>query len=201
MTSRARARRTAVAAVLAAVLAATVGACGVDPQSTPEPVPQDRLPQVMPTASGGPSTSRTQVWGVREQRVVPVVVSLPVADVMTRLQALLELVQVGQAPVSAVAPRTRAVSVVRRERLIVVSLSAEFRSTPEKDLPLALAQVVLTLTEHPGVEEVEVRVDDEVVGLRDERGAPVARPLRRTDVEGLVEGGRLAPPSASPSPG
>ena len=179
--------RSAAMVVMAMVLAA----CGVDQQSSPEPVPQDRLPRVMPTASGGTGAVRSRVWGVREQRLVPVFVSLSDTDVMTRLQALIELGSPGQQPATAMARGTRVVSVVQRDRVVVVRLSTEFRQTPAKDVPLALAQVVLTVTEQPDVDEVEIRVGESTVPLLDEQGRTLSRPLRRSDFEGLVEGGRI----------
>lgn len=171
-------------------VALSVTACGVEAQTGPEPVPTDRLPRLVPTSQAVAPAVRARVWGVREQRVVPVVVSLPGADLTTRLQALVDLARPGQQVRTAVAPGTRVVSVLQRDRLVVVAVSTEFDGTPEKDVPLALAQLVLTVMEQPGVEEVEVRVGQRAVGLVDDRGRPLARPLRRTDVESLVEGAR-----------
>ena len=172
-------------------MAVALAACGVDEQSSPEPVPEERLPRVMPTGDGGTDAVRGRVWGVREQRVVPVFVSLSGGDVMTRLQALIELGSPGQQPATAVAPGTRIVSVVQRERLVIVRRSTDLRGTPARDVPLALAQLVLTVTEQPDVGEVEVRVDETTVPLVAEGGTPLSRPLRRSDFEGLAEGGRI----------
>lgn len=182
-----RALRTAAAVVIGMAVAA----CGVEPQPAPEPIPAERLPRATPEASRSTPAVRGRIWGVREQRVVPVFVSLPDGTVEARLQALVALGNPEQPQGTALARGTRVVSALQRERLVVVALSAEFSRTPQRDLPLALAQVVLTVTEERTAEEVEVRAGGTTVAFVDERGTPVSRPLRRTDVAELVEGGRV----------
>jgi hypothetical protein len=180
----------AVRAAATVTAAMALAACGVQPQPAPEPVPEDRLARTMPEAGSSTPAVRGRIWGVREQRVVPVVVSLPDDTVQTRLQALVALGDAGQPPGTAVVRGTRVVSVVERGRLVVVTLSADFGRASARDAPLALAQVVLTVTEQRRQDQVEVRAGGTTVAFVDERGTPVSRPLGRTDVESLVEGGR-----------
>lgn len=187
-TRQLRARRLRTWAALG--LAVVVTACGVEPQDSPAPVPADRLPRATPEAASSSPAVRTRIWGVREQRVVPVAVSLPEGSAAARLQALLTLADPGQQVATALAAGTRVVSVVQRGDLVVVSVTREFRQTRDRDVPLALAQVVLTLTEERTVKQVEVQADGTTVVLVDERGVALSRPLRRTDFAGLVEGGR-----------
>lgn len=182
--------RWGVRAAATVTAAMAFAACGVQPQPAPEPVPEDRLARTMPEAGISTPAVRARIWGVREQRVVPVFVSLPDDTVQTRLQALVALGDAGQPPGTAVVRGTRVVSVVERGRLVVVTLSADFGRASPRDAPLALAQVVLTVTEQRRQDEVEVRAGGTTVAFVDERGTPVSRPLRRTDVESLVEGGR-----------
>lgn len=181
----------ALRAAVAVGMSVVVAACGVEPQPAPEPIPAERLPRATPEAGGSTPAVRGRVWGVREQRVVPVFVSLPDASVEARLRALVALGDPDQPPGTAVVRGTRVVSVVQRGRLVVVTLSAEFGRASQRELPLALAQVVLTVTEDPTAEEVEVHAGGTTVAFVDERGTPVSRPLRRTDVAGLIEGGRV----------
>ena len=169
-----------------------LAACGVEPQTRPEPIPSARLPSLtspQPSDSSTPA-ARTRVWGVREQRAVPVFVTLRDAGIPARLEALLLLGEPGQQLGTAVVRGTRVESVMQRGGLLLVNLSAEFRRAPNNDIPLALAQVVLTVTEVPGVDQVEVRAGGVPVALVDPSGKTVSRPLRRTDFAGLVEGGR-----------
>ena len=173
------------------VVAVGLAACGVEPQARPEPVPSGRLPQASsPPRDDTSAGARTRIWAVRDQRLVPVFVSVPPSGVQARLEALLSLGQEGQQLGTAVVRGTRVESVMQRGDLVAVTLSAEFRRAPQKEIPLALAQVVLTVTETPGVTRVEVRADGTPIGLVDQSGRAVSRPLLRADFTGLVEGGR-----------
>jgi hypothetical protein len=72
------------------LVAFAVTACGVEPQSRPEPVPAERLPSARPEASTAPM-SRDRVWGARDGRLVPVFVDVPPQSPAGRVRALLRL--------------------------------------------------------------------------------------------------------------
>lgn len=160
-------------------------ACGVQPQDEPQPVPADRLPGATAPPSAD-AADRDRVWGVRDQRLVPVFVELPDKDVGSRVRALLLLADSAQEATSI--PRgTRLLSVDRRGDLVELVLTSRFMSTDERTVPLALAQIVFTVTEVPGVERARVETSDGPVPLVDAAGQVVGRPLQRTDFAAMSD--------------
>jgi hypothetical protein len=190
MTRRLRKRkpRTRVAArwPVALLVAVLLSGCGVRPQSAPEPVPSDRLPSATqsPAASGA---VRGQVWGARNQRLVPVFVELTDSGVAGRVRALLSLAEPGQRPPTALRDGTRLLRVTRSGDTVELALSSDLHLIPMTDLPLALGQLVFTVTELPGVRRVHVRAGQQQVRYLDATGRRITRPLVRTDFDGLVE--------------
>jgi hypothetical protein len=179
---RARAR---LLLLLAVVL--LVGACGVEPQRLPEPVPVERLP----AASPGPTqntSARGQVWGARDGRLVPVFVELTDRRPAGRVRALLALGAPGQTPrpPTVLPPRTRLMGVERSGDTVVLEFSEELRRVPVTTLPLALGQIVLTVTEQPRIRRVQVRSDGVPVQYVDATGRRITRDLVRADFADLV---------------
>jgi hypothetical protein len=180
-----RRRTTVLAAALVAAL--LVAGCGVQPQSEPKPVPSNRLPSVETTEGAPAPGSRARVWGVRDQRIVPVFVELTGPGVVARVTALLTLRRSGQQPLTSIPDDTRLLDVERQGDNVVLSLSRELLRTPERDVPLALGQLVLTATEQPGVRGVEVQAGDAPVRLVSGEGVTLSRPLSRDDFWSLLE--------------
>lgn len=176
------ATRLTVAATAVAVLAA----CGVEPQGAPEPVPVDRLPSTTASPVGSPAPERVRVWGIREQRLVPVFVEATGSDAAPRIRALLALSDSEQSA-TAVPRDTRLVSVSRQADAVEIVLDATFERTPERQVPLALAQLVFTVTEVPGLRLARVRTERTTVPLVDARGRVVRGPLERSHFEALSE--------------
>jgi hypothetical protein len=162
-----------------------LGACGVEPQRSPEPVPVDRLPPATAAATGAPA-AQGRVWGARGSRLVPVFVELRDTRVDGRVRALLALAEPGQRPPTAVPPRTRLVGVDRSGGTVVLDFSEELGRVPDTSLPLALGQIVFTVTEDPAVRRVHVRSDDDPVRYLDATGRRISRPLVRADFAPLV---------------
>ncbi len=160
--------------------------CGVRPQSHPEPVPSDRLPTTTQTPAPTGAV-RGQVWGARDQRLVPVFVELTDSGVAGRVRALLSLAAPGQRPPTALRDGTMLLRVTRSGDTVEVALSSDLLLTPMTDLPLALGQLVFTVTELPGVRRVHVRAGQERVRYVDATGRSISRPLVRTDFDGLIE--------------
>lgn len=159
-------------------------ACGVEPQSEPQPVPRDRLPSASPSTSGPAAPARARVWGIRDQRLVPVFVAVSGDDLVPRVQALLTLADSEQATTSI--PRgTRLVAVRRDGENVELELNSVFVATPTREVPLALAQLVFTLTEVPGVQRARIEVDGSAVPLVDANGQVLGRPLQRSDFAAL----------------
>lgn len=186
-----RASRGPAGLVLFLVLAtALLAACGVEPQEDPERVPVARLPQVASPSAGTPM-GQARVWGAREQRLVPVFVPVSAPGAEPRLRALLALSDPDQQAPTLVPRGTRLVSMSVRTGNVDLALSEEFRRASRRDLPLVLGQIVLTLTEDPGVQRVRVRVrvraGDAAVPSLDGVGRDVGRPLVRSDFTTLVQ--------------
>jgi hypothetical protein len=186
------ARRHRAGVLLGAVLLA---ACGVEPQSAPEPVPAERLPRAGPTQGSTSPAVRARVWGARDQRLVPVFTELTGTSAVARLQSVLSLGAAEEPAPTVVPTGTRLLSVTQRSSLMVVDLSQDVTTAQPNHIPLVLGQLVLTVTEDPGVDEVEVRADGEPVLLISATGSVVSHPLRRSDFAHLLQGGRAPAPS------
>lgn len=179
------AARLALQRVLVVLVLSLVG-CGVEPQRSPEPVPGARLPSALASPTEEPR-AQARVWGVRDRRLVAVFVPLSRETARSRLEALLALPAVARAPLTALRPGTRVVSMKREGDLVVVTLSPELREVGRRNLPLALGQVVLTLTEDEDVSRVVVRDPQGAIALVTGRGRQVLRPLLRDDFSALVD--------------
>lgn len=176
-------RRGDVAVVAALLLAG----CGVEPQQSPEPVPAERLPSAAASPSGHQATARVRVWGARQSRLVPVFVEVSGsgAGLASRVAALLTLAEAEQRPPTAIRRGTRLLQLERTGDTVELTFNDELRLVPVADLPLALGQIVFTVTEQPDVERVQVRAGDGPVRYVDATGRTIARPLVRADFDGL----------------
>lgn len=179
-------RRHPSACVPGLLLVLLLAACGIDAQRSPEPVPADRLPTTAesPAQAGA---ARGRVWGARGSRLVPVFVELPDDGLETRVRAVLALGKPGQRPPTALPSGTRLVRLHRDGDTVVLQLSEQITRVPVTELPLALGQLVFTVTERPDVRRVHVRSADRLVRYVDATGRSVSRPLARLDFAGLVE--------------
>lgn len=177
--------RACAAAVLVPLL---VAACGVEPQRAPEPVPADRLPPATPGAAAATPGALGRVWGARDGRLVPVFTELPGTGTAPRIRALLSLADPAERPPSALLPGTRLLRVERSGGGVELFLSEELRRVPDRDLPLALGQLVFTATEQPEVVRVHVRAGEEPIVYVDATGRRISRALVRSDFAELVQG-------------
>ena len=177
--------RRACAGVVVALLLAS---CGVEAQRAPEPVPADRLPAASPGAAAPTASVRGRVWGARDDRLVPIFTELDGTGTVPRVRALLSLADLEEGPPSALRPGTRLLRATRSGDVVVLSLSEELRRVPRDDLPLALGQLVLTVTEEPEVLRVHVRAGQEPVVHVDATGRRIGRALVREDFAELVQG-------------
>lgn len=180
--------REARVAVIATLL---VTACGVEAQRTPEPVPPGRLPAASPSTSALTAVVRGRVWGARDGRLVPVFTELEGTGTAARVRAVLSLTDPDKRLPSALPPGTRLLQVTRSRDQILVTLSEELRTVPPQDLPLALAQVVYTVTERPDVRRVHVRAEQDPIVYVDATGRRIGRSLVRSDFTELVQGDAL----------
>lgn len=177
------------ATLLALGLAALLCGCGVVPQSDPAPIPGDRLPT--PAASDGDGVPRAtgRVWGAREGRLIPVPVQLSQPTVRARVRALLRLSEPDQRPPTMIPRGVTLLSLSQRNDTVQLTVSSELLQTPQEALPVALGQLVLTVTEDSTARRVQVRVGRSVVPLVDATGQRVVRPLERSDFAGITPPG------------
>lgn len=174
--------------VCAGMLVTLLAACGVDAQRSPEPVPLERLPAASPSTGAPAASARGQVWGARDGRLVPVFTELRGTGTASRVRAVLSLAGLDQRPPSALRPGTRLLRTTRSGDTVVLSLSTDLREVPAEDLPLALGQLVLTVTEQPEVRRVHVRADQDPIVYVDAAGRRIGRALVRSDFAELVQG-------------
>lgn len=176
------------AACVGIVVALLVTACGVEAQPAPEPVPPGRLPAASPSTAAPSAASRGQVWGARDGRLVPVFAELRGTGTESRVRAVLSLADPDNRLPSALPPGTRLLRITGSGDRIVLTLSEELRAVPPDDLPLALAQLVFTVTERPDVRRVHVRADQDPIVYVDATGRRIGRALVRSDFAELVQG-------------
>lgn len=175
------------ARLLLLAVALLVSACGVEPQRLPEPVPVERLPTASPNPTGD-TTARGQVWGARDSRLVPVFVELTDRGTGGRVQALLALANPGQSPrpPTVLPARTRLIGLERSGDTVLLEFTEDLRRVPVTVLPLALGQIVLTVTEQPRIRYVQVRSGGAPVPYVDASGRTITRALVRADFAELV---------------
>jgi hypothetical protein len=168
-------------AVLALLL---VAGCGVSSQDAPVPVPTERLP----AAAGAPSAGRTTVTSTgvlylcREDQLEPVEFLFEGQGVAGRISALLMLPALPEGLRTAIPTGTRLKGTQQDGAAVTLELSEQVLRVRGPDQRLALAQLVYTATEVPGVLGVRVSVNGSVVPLPDQSGRLVERPLQRTDL-------------------
>ena len=173
------------AAVACALLVLT--GCGVSPQPAPEPVPLDRLPSAMAAPSG--SAQQVRVWVVRGERVVPVFVERAGRGPRSRVEALLALSTDDETLTSAIPSGTRLLRIVPDgDDVVELQLSPRLLEVRQGDQPLAVAQLVLTATEGPGIRAVRVTAGGRLISVPGASGRMITRPLRRPDVASYVQG-------------
>lgn len=173
------------AAGLAAVL--LLSACGVEAERQPEPVPAERLPRDSVAPNSPARAEQVRVWGARDRRLVPVFVELTDTGLRARVVALLALGDPGQRPPTALPEGTRLLRVEVDGDTVDLTLSEHVRAIEVADLPLALGQLVFTVTERPDVRRVQVRAGDSPLPYADASGRRILRPLVRSDFDGLVQ--------------
>lgn len=172
----------AVVGVLAAALLAT--GCSVPAQERPEPVPTVPGPTQEPAAEE-PGAVRTTVWMVREERLHAVARSVRTLD----LPSLLASLAAGPTRAEVVAGVRTAVvpqyfSGVRSDvsaRVAVVGATEQFAGLSGDDQLLAVAQLVWTVTEVPGIRRVRLEIDGRSVDVPTDRGL-TGLPVGRRDV-------------------
>jgi hypothetical protein len=180
-------RRRARTLVLALAVVAMAG-CGVAAESDANRVPPDAVPfgllddQVSTTVAAG---STEQIYLVVNDRLVAVDRTLPVGGTPAELLGL-----VVDGPAAAeeelgitTAVPTGTIAAVDEDRgVAVVDLTAEFGDIRSADQPLALAQIVYTLTAQPGIGGVRFTLEGQDIEVPLPDGTS-AETLARDDLD------------------
>jgi hypothetical protein len=168
-------------AVLALLL---VAGCGVSSQDAPVSVPTERLPAAAGTPSAGrPGVTSTGVlYLCREDQLEPVEFLFDGQGVAGRISALLIMPAPPEGLRTAIPAGTRLEGAQQDGAVVTLELSEQVFSVRGPDRQLALAQLVYTATEVPGVQGVRMSVNGSVVPLPDQSGRLVERPLQRKDL-------------------
>ena len=171
-----RRRGAALGATAVGAVALVVTACGVPIEGSPRGVPANQLPAGLQTpettVEDSPDTTESvEVWFVRDELLVG---SRHTVDApLTPQKALDELLlgpdadEQGRALRSALPDAEVVLGTTFARGIATVDLSPRFSEIPASDQLLAVAQIVLTLTDLRGVGMVEFQVE----------GAPIAVPL------------------------
>lgn len=188
-------RRAAAVAVLAAALAA----CGV----STDPEPRAMSPENVPFGLLDPATSTTTtVVDERRQTGIGIYLVTPDGALVQRPRTIIgapsgqkamAVLLEGPNPEEAAANLTTVIPSGTQllgleppvEGLVTVDLSSEFLSVTGPRQVQAVAQVVFTLLDVPGVQSVLFRFEGERAEVPDGNGELTAEPLNRSDYRSL----------------
>lgn len=181
------------------VVAASVllfGACGVGPQQTPDLLGADELPAGLrpdeqATLTSVVQTADVDVWLVRDERLVRArhEVDPPVTAEVALAELLLGPDDDEQADqLRSAIPDPEVVEGVAVSRgIATVAISPGFTDIPAGDQVLAVAQLVLTLTDLRGIGRVTFTVAETAIAVPLPNGESTDQAVSRDDYLELVE--------------
>lgn len=182
----------------AVVIALVAVACGVPTDHQPRPIPRDRVPLELfdpapppTTASGATAQAAATVFMVVDDHLTPVRRDVPApASPDTVLRVLLAGVvpdEAAQNIRTALSSATRPFVTVEPGGRLQVELTPAFLATATQEQVLAVAQIVYTLTELPGVDAVSFTVSGRAVEVPTGDGTLKSGPVRRADFASLAK--------------
>ncbi len=183
-------------ALLVASLGALVGACGIGPQRSPvilapADLPTGLQPDAQATTTSMVQTAEVDVWFVRDDRLArvrhevepPVVAEVALAELLSGPDAAEQ-----DRRLRSAIPDAQVVDGVTVSRGVAsVAIGAEFADIPANDQLLAVAQVVLTLTDLRGVGRVVFLLADSPVAVPLPSGESTDQAVSRDDYVELLE--------------
>ena len=193
MTTPASPRRLVLAVVLSAV--GSSSGCGVPTQQSAEPIENDRLPialqeRAVPDATVGPPLESIAVWLVRDDALSSVVhlVESPVTPGVALRQLELGATQAEQRQGlrSAIPDAGMVGDATVTRGTTTVELAQSFDQIPPRDQMLAIAQIVLTLTDLRGVGRVQFERSDASLAVPLADGSMTDEPVSADDYFALV---------------
>ncbi len=166
-------------------------ACGVPADDKPRPISADKVPFELltptSTATTGPpvETIPVTIYLLEPERLTPTVrmVAAPVS-LGTLLASLIQGPSDSEAQTglrSAVNPQTRVLNSEINGDVAVVNVGEAFSGIGVQEQILALAQLVYTATELPGVTSVQVQLNSAPAAVPRGDGTLSRVPLRRSD--------------------
>ncbi len=181
------------AAMLAGVLAVLLGACGVSTDSAPHPIARSKVPFHLldPTASSTPAVAPaanvivyfvdpSQHLVAVERAVTQPGRLLSVMDALVAGPTSTE--QINQGISSAITPAVRVLSATTAaDGVATIDFNSAFVQIGSSSQVMAVAQVVYTATQQPGVTGVEIEVNDAPIDVPVASNAEVRRPVTRSD--------------------
>jgi spore germination protein GerM len=186
--------RVATGLLLAVV---TVTGCSIQPESTPRNVPEDQrgLFDAQTTTGGGAAAGDNRIYllaslrGDAQQQLRSVLRDVPSQplDLLTSLVAGPNDEERDELLDTAL-PEDLVINSARRSGpVVLIDVNDALNALSQDGLRLAIAQLVLTITDLPGVEEVEITVEGsrQLWPLGDRELTD--RPLTRFDYPGLAE--------------
>jgi spore germination protein GerM len=195
------------------VVVATLAGCGIPKDEAPRPVPPEAVdprllgraePSATPTPSGSGALQVAFVTG--DDTVVLVRRPVSSSPVPRQAQELLTALTGGPDAaelsdgLSTAVPADVALRVASVDAgVAVVVLEDASPDAGQRRLPLAVAQVVLTLTSHPAIAAVRFTSGGEPVEAPLPGGEAVKRPLTAADYRSLLATGSRPQPTLSPS--
>ena len=198
--------RRAVCASVVLTFPLFIGSCGVPGETSPEaitavPYELSEPSSATKQAQERPSTSRIRVWMVRDEQLVPIIVAQGEVDSLDTARSAIARLEQGptdeeraQGLSSALGPDVQlSVREIRGEEA-VVDIRSDGQAPSAGELPLAVGQVVLTLTSIPGVERVTLTAGGAPIEAPLPGGVLTERPLDARDYTYLVA------PSATATP-
>jgi spore germination protein GerM len=191
-----RRRSSAGALTLGVVMVLTVASCGVPSQSAAEKIPPDQVPFGL-VAAGEVSTTTTDVLNpsaatvylIRADKLVPVERSSSGLGAMDRVAVLAEGPTEAESADgfrSAINDEAVVGGVTVTGPLAVVDFTSRFSELPRGDQLLAVAQLVYTLTEIPGVTELSFRLEGRPTAVPRADGSLSDLPVTPSDYRDLL---------------
>jgi spore germination protein GerM len=196
-------------ALAAAIVLVLVTACTIAPDAAPRDVPaEDRILLTSDATEGAETAGEARVYLVaptetgqlRQLRSVQ-------RDSTARPDELLSVLLSGPNQseldarlVSQIPSQTRLLSTNIVGETLFVDISEEILELTGEALTLAIAQIVFTGSEIPGVQTVRLRVNGEDQSWPRGDGQPRSGSLRTFDFPGFVESSQPAYPTAPASP-
>jgi hypothetical protein len=144
-----------------------------------------------PQAGKGPSVPNVaaSVFLVQGERLVKVFRTVPSADLSAVLRLLLDgpkQAEFAAGVRTTISPQTTLRAARHEGGTAVVDLSAAFVEVGGQEQILSVAQIVLTATAVPGVEQVRFLLEGQAVEIPRADGTLTAESLRAADYQGLV---------------